>query len=182
MREQAARGIPSQFTSPVDGLARPHGWDELIASFGDPRSMSQSAWEHTSIGLARAPAPRRFTLLDGSRTPALRLHRRLVPHAEAFFASVARGGLWDELLPIGRAYEWDPAGEGLHAWGIAIDLRPGLYAPCRRPRDFPDPEHCPPGYLLRHVQAFGWQWGLWFEVPNPGHFQFATGVEGCEAN
>jgi hypothetical protein len=109
------------------------------------------------------------------------LHRALVPHAEAFFTAVARGGLWDELQPIGRAYVWDPEGEGLHIWGIALDLRPDQYPPARRPRDYPGPEHYPPGYLMRHVQAFGWQWGLWFEHPHPGHLQFATGVEGCQA-
>ncbi len=179
MREQAARGIPPHYTSPASGLQRPHGWEQILAMFGDPRIHGQDQWERTYIGLARAPGVRRFTLADGRQVPALRLHRNLVPHAEAFFAAVARGGLWDELQPVGRAYQWDPAGESLHAWGIALDLRPAQYPPVRRSREVPGVGHYPPGYLLRHVQAHGWQWGLWFEVPHPGHLQFATGVEAC---
>jgi hypothetical protein len=179
MRQQAAQGLPPEFASPVDGLRRPHGWDELIATFGDPRTLSQSAWEAWAIGAARAPGRRQFQREDGSMQPSLPLHRALAPHAEAFFAAVDRGGLWDELQPVGRAYAWDPAGASLHAWGVAFDVRPSQYPPARRPVDYPGPEHYPPGYLLRHLQAFGWHWGLWWDLPHPGHFQFATGVEGC---
>jgi hypothetical protein len=179
MRQQAALGIPPAFVSPIEGLRCPHGWEELVATFGDPRTVGQSTWEAHYIGWAHAPGRRRFRFQDGSEGPALRLHHALVPHAQAFFAAVDRGGLWDELQPIGRAYVWDPSGRSLHAWGVAFDLRPGQYTPARRPVDYPGPEQVPPGYLLRHVQAFGWQWGLWFERPHPGHFQFATGVEGC---
>jgi hypothetical protein len=163
MRELAARGIPPEYTSPLHGLPRPHGWEQILAVFGDPRTMAQDQWERHHIGLARAPGARRFTLADGCQVPALRLHRHLVPHAEALFAAVAHGGLWDEL----------------HAWGIALDLRPAQYPPAGRAREVPDIGQYPPGYLLRHVQAHGWQWGLWFEVPHPGHLQFATGVEAC---
>ncbi len=179
MRQQAARGIPPDYHSPASGLRRPHGWQEILATFGDPRIMLQARWEAYVIGVARAPGRRRIVLADGSESPVLRMHRALVPHAEAFFAAVDRGGLWDELQPMGRAYEWDPSGSSLHGWGIAFDLRPAQYPPARRAVDYPGPENTPPGYLLRHVQAFGWQWGLWFECPHPGHFQFATGVEGC---
>jgi hypothetical protein len=173
----AARGIPAEFVSPVAGLERPHGLEQVAAVFGDPRTMSQAEWESRYVGAARAPGPRRFLLSDGSQSPVVYLHRSLVPHAEAFFAAVARGGLWDELVPMGRAYKWDPKGESLHAWGIAMDLRPERYQPAARARDYPDAEHYPPGYLVRHIQAYGWQWGLWFETPQPGHLQYATGVE-----
>lgn len=179
MLAQAARGLPADFVSLANGLIRPHGWEQVLATFGDPRATDRATWEAYYIGAARAPGSRRFVLADGRQTTTLPLHRHLVPHAEAFFAAVARGGLWDELQPLGRAYAWDPAGESLHAWGLALDLRPELYPPAPRPRDYPGPEHQPPGYLLRHVQAFGWQWGMWFETPHPGHLQFATGVEGC---
>lgn len=179
MWEQAARGIPPEFSSPANGLQRPHGQGQILATFGDPQTLSRDQWERAYIGLARAPGRHQFTLANGQQVPTLPLHRSLVPHAEAFFAAVARGGLWDELQPVGRAYEWDPAGESLHTWGIALDLRPAQYAPAARPRAYPDPERYLPGYLLRHVQAYGWQWGLWFEVPHPGHLQFATGVEAC---
>jgi hypothetical protein len=179
MRHQAARGIPEQFASPVDGLVRPHGREQIVATFGDPRTMSQTEWETCYIGAARAPGSRRFTWSDGRQTPVLPLHRALIPHVEAFFVAVARGGLWDELQPIGRAYEWDPTSDSLHTWGIALDLRPKQYPAAARPRDYPGPEHYPPGWLNRHIQAFGWQWGLWFETPHPGHLQFATGIEVC---
>lgn len=179
MCEQVSQGIPFAFNSQVDGIQRPRGWEQVIASFGDPRAMTQVDWEACYIGAARAPGTRRFLFRDGSQAPVMRLNRALVPHAEAFFASVARGGLWDELLPVGRAYEWDPKGKSIHSWGIALDLRPGQYAPAFRARDYPGPEHFPPGYLLRHIQGFGWQWGLWFDPPQPGHLQFATGIESC---
>ena len=63
--------------------------------------------------------------------------------------------------------------------GIALDLAPGRYPCMEGPRDYPGPEGYPPGYLVRHIQAYGWQWGLWFDLPHPGHLQFATGVAGC---
>ena len=180
MLDQCALGIPPAYVSPTAGrLARPHGLDQIVDTFGDPRTMPQPAWEAAYVSPARAPGSRRFVLSDGRETPALMLHRRLVPQAEAFFAAVARGGLWDELQPVGRAYAWDPSGKSLHAWGIAIDIRPQQYAPVLKPRDYPGPEHYPPGYLLRHIQAHGWQWGLWFGHPHPGHIQFATGVGTC---
>jgi hypothetical protein len=179
MLAQTAHGIPADYTSPVNGLLRPHGWAQVVDTFGDPGPLGRTVWEEHYIGAVRAPGLRSFMLADGSQARYLRLHRALVPHAEAFFAAVARGGLWDELQPVGRAYEWDPAAERLHTWGIALDLRPEQYQAASRPRSYPDPEHYPPGYLLRHIQAFGWQWGLWFESPHPGHLQFATGVEGC---
>jgi len=179
MQEQIARGLPPGFASPVNGLVRPHGLEQIIAAYGDPRTMSQAEWETRHIAEARAPGPRRFLLPDGTETAVLHLHRALAPHAEAFFAAVARGGLWDELQPIGPAYQWDPEGESLHAWGIALDICPDRYPPSRRARDYPGPTGYPPGYLMRHVQTFGWHWGLWFETPHPGHLQFATGAEGC---
>lgn len=179
MQEEAARGIPSWFASPINGLVRPHGWDQILTTFGDPRTGSRTEWETTQIRAARAPGSRRFTFVDGRQSPVLYLHRTLVPHAEAFLLAVARGGLWDELQPLGSGYEWDPACRSLHTWGIALDFRPGQYPPGLRPRDYPDAEHYPPGYLMRHVKAYGWQWGLWFDTPHPGHIQFATGVEEC---
>lgn len=179
MQEEAALGIPARFASPTSGLVRPHGWSQILVTFGDPREMARQEWETTFIAAARAPGSRRFTLADGSRAPALPLHRTLVPHAEAFFAAVAHGGLWDELQPVGRSYEWDPSGQSLHCWGIALDFRPQQYQPSLRPRDYPDPAHYPPGYLVRHFKAYGWQWGLWFDTPHPGHIQFATGIDGC---
>lgn len=179
MREQAAQGLPPAYRSPVDGLVRPDGWDQITSTFGDPRAVSQVTWEAQAIGTARAPGSLRFDLGNGQSASTVRLHRRIVPHSEAFFAAVARGGLWDELQPIGQAYAWDPSGQSLHTWGIALDLRPEQYAPPDGPRDYPGPESHPPGYVARHIQAFGWQWGLWFEPPCPGHLQFATGVTGC---
>ena len=179
MQEQIALGLPPGFTSPVNRVARPHGLEQTIASFGDPRSMDRSTWEARYIGAARAPGTRRFLRQDGSNKQVVYLHRSLVPHAEAFFATVASGGLWDELQPIGRGYQWDPDGNSLHAWGLALDICPDRYPSSHRPRDYPGPGSYPPGYLVRHLQAFGWQWGLWSEVPQPGHLQFATGIEGC---
>jgi hypothetical protein len=179
MLEQATQGLPPSYTSPIDGLVRPGGWEQIANTFGDPRAVSQTTWETQFIGAARAPGSLRFNLGNGQSATSLRLHRRLVPHAEAFFSAVARGGLWDELQPMGPAYAWDPGGQSLHTWGIALDLRPSQYQRLEDQRDYPGPGAYPPGYLVRHIQAFGWQWGLWFDPPRPGHLQFATGVAGC---
>jgi hypothetical protein len=135
------------------------GWGPLYAAIG--------AWVFREYD--PPPTPERFAQLVA----------RWQRGQEGLAVNGVRGGLWDELQPVGRAYEWDAAGESLHTWGIALDLRPAQYTPAARPRAYPDPEHDPPGYLLRHVQAHGWQWGLWFEVPHPGHLQFATGLEAC---
>jgi hypothetical protein len=179
MLECVTRGVPADYVSPLTGLRRPHGLDQIIETFGDPRAMTQADWEGYYIRPARAPGSHRFTLVDGGEVQTLRFHRAFVPHAEAFLQAVARGGLWDELQPVSRAYEWDPSGANLHTWGIALDLRPAQYAPSSRELEYPGPENYPPGYLVRHIQSYGWQWGLWFSISQPGHLQFATGLEGC---
>jgi hypothetical protein len=165
--------------------AVPDGFDEVIATFGDPRPLiarngklskeNEAAWQRQT--LARGTLP--FSIpLDprkpraGSKT-TFYAHRKLVGAFEAVFQEIVRLGLRDQVRSWGGIYNFRPirgasSRLSLHCFGAAIDLNSetnGLGTP--------GDMH---GGVVEIFEHFGFFWGGNFRGrSDPMHFQYATG-------
>jgi D-alanyl-D-alanine carboxypeptidase-like protein/putative peptidoglycan binding protein len=159
----------------------PHGFDEIIGTFGDPRPLLEPDGTITSTSLARwerqilAPCPVAFPLAvggAGQTIQAFQCHRRLVGVFEAVFDELGRRGLegaiktWDGVFAF-RAIRGDTH-LSVHTFGAAIDLNAATN-PLGAPGDM-DPS------VIAVFQHFGFLWGGAFHLrKDPMHFQYATG-------
>jgi hypothetical protein len=197
MLADAKAGIPRPFQTP-EGVARPHGLQAIVATFGDP---TQPGWEARNIVRINAPTGRTFA----SGVTRLPVHRLIAPHFDRVFAAIHRAGLWNDFFPSAGAwvcrtkvsYGKQPCGTpGIqpgqlsnHSWGIAVDFRAANYPfyttamqTARRPLRYP------PATITQVFQDHGFHFGLWFmngslnqrgrinfNNADPMHFQYATG-------
>jgi len=197
MLREAKAGLPRPFQTP-ERVARPHGLQAIVATFGDP---TQAGWEARNI--VRVTAPGGGLFAPGVRTQ--RVHRLIAPHFNRMFTAIFNAGLWNQLFPSSGTYVCRTKhsyGKKLcgapgiqfnqlstHSWGVTIDIRSNDYpyfteamqSAGRRLR-------YPPPTITKIFQAHGFHWGLWFMNGNlnangrirfkdadPMHFQFATG-------
>ena len=179
-RAMRPRGEPNTFTT-VSGVVRPSSYNQVLATFGDPRrpghpNQLNAAWESANIVNANAPTGRRFifNLQSGPiARPTVRVHRLIRDHFEAVFQAINAAGHWDDIQPVSGPYVFRAVTGGanlsMHAFGIAIDINPQWYAR-RQIACSPIPR------VVEIFQDHGFHWGMFFETPDPMHFQFATGA------
>jgi hypothetical protein len=168
------RGEPVTFNT-ASGVARPNGYAQVIATFGDP-TQNHADWERQNIVNASAPTGRQFQIALDTGTVnvnTVRVHRLVRDHWEALFRAIAGANLWDAIQPIGGTYNYravrDATQLSMHSWGLAIDIRPTQFTRGQS-RSYPDPR------VVAIFQDFGFHWGIFFTTPDPMHFQFATGA------
>jgi len=167
------RGEPNAFTTSA-GLVRPSSFNEVLATFGDPRP-NPTKWEIANIVKANAPTGFQFKLAGAGSSTSVRVHRLVKTHFEALFQTIANAGLWDDIQPVSGPFAARNIRGGtqlsMHAFGLAIDVIPTWYP--RGPGSysaFPIPR------VVQVFQDYGFHWGIFFSTPDPMHFQFATGA------
>jgi hypothetical protein len=164
----------------------PRGFDEIVATFGDPRplmspdgtisSANQLVWERQT--LARGVLPFPIALVDGRGAKtgivvtSFHAHHLLVALVESIFQEISRAGLDKAITSWGGIYNFRPirgvSRISLHAFGIAIDLNPENNELGTRGNMNPE--------LILMFKHFGFFWGGDFHGrPDPMHFQYATG-------
>lgn len=160
----------------------PNGFNEIIATFGDPRPllepngtitpMNLDRWERQILALC--PLPFALAVGDGGGETirSFHCHQLLVGVFEAVFDELDRRNLrgairtWDGTFAF-RAIRGDTH-LSVHAFGAAIDLN-AKTNPLGGPGDMsPD--------VVAVFQHFGFLWGGNFHGrKDPMHFQYATG-------
>ncbi len=174
-------GEPAMYRT-ADGVVRPRGINQVIATFGDPTptraplDQANPNWERANIVHANAPAGLAFQIVvQGGviQRPFVRGHRLLKRHFERLFHDIAAAGLWNTIQPVSGPYNFRNVRGGrslsMHAFGIAIDIKPDTF-PRGQNRSFPDAR------IVQIFQDYGFHWGIFFPTPDPMHFQFATGA------
>src|SRR5207248_1005716 len=114
-----------------EGLVRPGNFHEVVATFGNPQE-NHATWERQNIIHINAPSGYNFHVLGGRDRSTLLGHRLLKPHFERLFETIAAVGLWDAIQPVSGPYAFRNVRGGIqlsmHAFGIAIDIKPNEYA------------------------------------------------------
>jgi hypothetical protein len=178
-------------------MKTPHGYDEIIAMFGDPENFDgtlNSVWEAKNIksvapppgwqlyyqqkdGIVKVRTIRLHRLLEGSFQSVLRDIWNYVRSEIGSSATEAEIRQWlhERRLDIhGGGYNFrEKRGNGtlsLHSYGIAIDWDP-LHNPRKKPLTKTLPE-----WWYELWQQHGWTDGREFPTPDPMHVQFATGA------
>jgi hypothetical protein len=185
-RLKEALSPPTSLTGvlPVGLPPVPDGFDEVIATFGDPRPLLESdgtispdneaLWQRRT--LLRGTLP--FSIpLDRARPDQVKTtffaHRKLVSAFEAVFQEINRLGLRQHIHSWGGIYNFRPirgsSGRlSLHAFGAAIDLNGESNALGSAGDMHPR--------VVQVFEHFGFLWGGNFRSrPDPMHFQYATG-------
>jgi hypothetical protein len=164
-------------------LHRPHGFDQIIKTFGDPRKYLRTdgtispKWEATVI--TRVALPEKLLYLDAPHEKDRVYVTRVACHAlianavKAAFGRIHDDGNWKLLTHYGGSY--NPRMKRLsrklstHLWGIAFDLNDE------------DNEQGTPGHMPEDIitafESQGFYWGGNFSgnSRDPMHFQFADG-------
>ncbi|MCB8978732.1 MAG: S8 family serine peptidase [Ardenticatenaceae bacterium] len=173
-RAMRPRGEPSRFSTsgPQGTLQRPRNYSQVVEIFGNP-SVQHEVWRRQSIVRISAPQGLQFQTLAGGPRNYILGHRKLKSQFETLFRAIAEAGLWNSLQPVSGpfAYRNVRGGRGLsmHAFGIALDVRPSEF-PRGQNRSYP------PLPLVELFRDHGFHWGIFFPKPDPHHFQFATGT------
>jgi hypothetical protein len=170
---------------PADAPPLPNGFDEVIATFGDPRpfiaadgSIGESSlalWERQTLSRGQLP----FPVPIDAKNPAAGVkttfyaHRKLTATFEAVFAEILRLGLKDLITSWDGLYNFRPirgttSQISLHAFGAALDLNAAANAL--------GTDGNMDQRLIDVFEHFGFFWGGQFHSrPDPMHFQYATG-------
>jgi hypothetical protein len=197
MLADAKAGIPRPFQTP-EGVARPHGLQAIVATFGNP---TQAGWGARNLVPVAAPAGQTFA----PGIARLPFHRLIAPQFDRVFAGINSNGLWIEFFPSAGAWVCrtkksdgkrpcgtpgiQPGQLSNHSWGIAIDFQAQSYPfYTANMQQAGRPLRYPAATITSIFQAHGFHWGLWFmngrltvrgridfTGSDPMHFQFATG-------
>jgi hypothetical protein len=170
--------------APSDAPPVPDGFDQIVATFGDPRPLlnpdgaisadNEARWERQILAAGELP----FDVPLDPKNPAAGTkrrfwaHRKLVNTFVAVFSEVARLGLQAQVHSWGGLYNFRPIRGAthlsLHAFGAALDLNSETN-PLGGSGDM-NPQ------LVEVFAHFGFFWGGNFHArPDPMHFQYATG-------
>ena len=159
----------------------PNGFQEIVATYGDPRPLLEPNGTITPTNLAgwerqileSCPLPFAVAIGgEGQTIRAFQCHRLLAGVFEAVFAELHRAGKAAEIKTWDGTFAFRPIrGDthlSLHAFGAAIDLNAATN-PLGGPGDM-DPD------IVAIFQHFGFLWGGDFHTrKDPMHFQYATG-------
>ena len=167
--------------APADGPPVPDGFDQVIATFGDPHpylsadgSISddkKADWERSTLAKGTLPWP--VPMDGGEFKVTFYAHRKLVTTFVAVFAEIARLNLKDLITSFDGIYDFRPIRGtttriSLHAFGAAIDLNAAT-------NELGTDGHMPQA-IIEVFEHFGFFWGGNFHSRrDPMHFQYATG-------
>lgn len=194
LRAQPAASAPTMPTGQAAVYAF-YGWDP--DAYLLPDMHCRFGWE-SKMGPAAFPEPLAVAGMPGRTANAARMHRTLIPYAEATWAAVHAAGLWHAMAPWGGAFNFRVKRNGqslsMHALGAAFDLDPmgnpmrdGIVtdlvgelrgmALVQALRDQARVKPLPFTLSLDLAQLLvqlGWTWGAEFD--DPMHFQFGRGI------
>lgn len=163
-------------------LPTPHGFEEIIAAFGDIRKfvnkegqINAAKWEPEILGKVTLPFP--IKLGFGAQNPVSRFscHKALVRTFRSVFDEVAAQGLQAAIQTFDGCYNYRMKRTSMtwstHSWGIGIDINAST-----NPQGGTVKGDMDPG-VVSIFRAHGFQWGGDFSGKSydPMHFQFCTG-------
>ena len=170
-----AGAAPSAFTS----ITRPHGLDQIIATFGDIFDYIREdhtldpQWQSEALQSVQLPFPVALSW-DKSRTvQRILCHKLLAVRCADVFTTIQKAGLQTKITSFGGCFSFRPQRTGsrlsAHAWGIALDLNPESNAQ----GSLGDMD----AGLIEIFKNAGFTWGGDWQgkVRDPMHFQFCTG-------
>jgi hypothetical protein len=175
---QTWAALQRELASPTS-LPVPHGFDEVIQTFGDPRPLlgadgtitpeNEKIWIRRTLARGTLPFP--IPIPGGGVKQRFLAHHLLVGVFEATFREIARRGLRGEVASWGGIYNFRPIRGrrrlSLHAFGAAIDLNPETN------RLGTEGDLSPA--IVEVFEHFGFVWGGRFRRRDPMHFQYARG-------
>lgn len=157
----------------------PHGFNEVIKTFGDPRPYLLSSGgissKWTSDHFTTIDLPFKMRLSFNSRQFATRMlcHKKIAPIFLNVFYKIKSDGLDSKIHSYGGCYNFRAKRKSnsfsTHSWGIAVDINP-LTNMMGTKGDM-DPS------IINIFQSNGFKWGGdWNgKYSDPMHFQYATG-------
>lgn len=160
-------------------LIPPHGFDEIVATFGDIREYIRKdgsldpKWEIEYLEEVALPFPLTLSWDTTRIVKEMTCHKKLSDIFSDVFTKIQTSGLQTKISTFGGCFSFRPQRTGTklstHAWGIAIDLNPGTNAQGTI-------GNMDTGVIEIFKDA-GFSWGGDWEgkVCDPMHFQFCSG-------
>jgi hypothetical protein len=159
---------------------RPHGIEQVMNAFGDPRPFvnQKDVWESMVLDTRELPIELVYAFDTSQKIKRVRAHDRIVDLLVVTLMECLTRGVKPTRMKYGGCYSWrakrTSTSLSLHTWGIAIDLEPA-----ENPLGQPwvdDGKRLDPR-IIEVFKGRGWFWGGEFGgTPDPQHFQWASGV------
>lgn len=156
---------------------RPHGFQEIVTVYGDPREYLRgdggplARWERrlTYVNLRRGIP---LSWDPNINAIKIRCHQHAAVHVRQAFDAVDDAGLWEHLHDYGGCYNWrvqrnSNSKLSTHCWGIALDIDVNRNPLGRDP--MMDPR------IVKIFEQVGFYWGGNFANPDGMHMQLADG-------
>lgn len=139
-------------------VARPNGYNGIVAAFGQPGDRSNLV----TVDMPAGP---------GGKMIPVTVHKKIAGKLKAAFEEIKARGLSGEIKSFDGTFNPRKKRGGstwsTHAWGIAVDINAGLY-PMGTPVSQTSEGH-------KQIAAILARYGF-HQLPNdPHHFQYATG-------
>lgn len=151
-------------------LVPPHGLDAIRGTFGpitveDGKITGPKGWESLNMKMVSdlPGVPKRLYINRAIEAPLrLALRRCLDLHDGYTIQTIGC------FAPRGKRS--NPSMLSMHSWGIAVDINAATN-PMKAPmvKDIPDT-------WVAIFEELGWTWGGKFRIPDPMHFQWASGA------
>jgi D-alanyl-D-alanine carboxypeptidase len=163
-------------------LPTPHGFDAIVATFGDIRKfvdkeghINSAKWEPETLANVTLPFALKLGFEPGTMLTKFRCHKRLVATFKSVFETIAAQGLQASIKTYDGCYNYrmkrTSGTWSTHSWGIGIDLNASTNPQGGKVKGDMDPA------VVEIFRAHGFQWGGDFKGKSydPMHFQFCTG-------
>jgi hypothetical protein len=160
-------------------LIPPHGFEEILATFGDIREYIHKdgsldpRWEADLLARISLPFPLALSWNHAQMVKEMTCHKKSGEIFSDVFAKIQANGFETKIQAFGGCFSFRPQRTGTrlstHAWGIAIDLNPETNAQGTAGNMDSN--------ILGIFKDAGFAWGGDWEgkVRDPMHFQFCTG-------
>ena len=155
----------------------PHGLNEIITTFGDVRKyiaddgVISAKEELEFISLMFLPYPMVYAYNKDVTITKMRCHKLMVPIFRDVFNEILVKGLKDKFMEFGGCYNFRSkrlSGRlSTHAWGIALDGNPNTNRMGTKGDMSPE--------IISIFTKYGFIWGGYWKIPDPMHFQYASG-------
>jgi len=151
----------------------PAGLDHIRQTYGDPSihilddGGVDPKWEALTLGMLYIPAPMKLGWNHDIKVKRLRMHWKVLTEIDRVLREILNNGNWEDIKTFDGTYTWR-AKRGqqklsTHSWGIAIDLNAATNGLGSK-GDMPDT-------IVRPFVDAGWEWGGYWDYPDPMHFQ-----------
>ncbi len=160
-------------------LVSPHGYTNIISTFGDVRSFVKidgtlgTAWSANHMGRAKLPFSIPLSWDKTKRVKNLYCHKKLIDIFEDVFSAIERKRLKKKIVSYGGCFNFRTKRSSgklsTHSWGIAIDLNTDT----NRMGTVGDMDE----RLVELFKTSGFVWGGdWTgRFKDPMHFQYCSG-------